>query len=92
MFAGTDIRVEIEHEPRQSRRAGRPEVLNRRQAERSGDHAYRGGTRPFGLGWRILIGGTRCCKCLIGVRRNGGMPREAEESDQEGEGKDAPQG
>ena len=38
------------------------------------------------------MGGTRCRKCLTGVKRNEGMPREAEESYQEGEGKDAPQG
>ena len=35
---------------------------------------------------------TRCRICLAGVKRTEGMAREVEESDQEGEGKDVPQG
>ena len=92
MFAGAGLRVEIEHEPRPPRRAGRPDVSYRRQAKRSGSHAYRGGARPLGLGRRILTDCTRCRVCLAGVKQIEGMPREVEESDQEGEGKDAPQG
>ena len=92
MFAGAGLRVEIEHKPRQPRRTGRPEVLNRRQAERSGSHANRGGARPLGLGRMLLTGRIRCRTCLAGVKQIEGMAREVEESDQEGEGKDAPQG
>jgi len=92
MFAGAGLRVEIEHEPRQPRRNGCPEVLNRRQAERSGSHAYRGGARPLGLGRTFLIGCTRCRNGVVGVKRIEGKTWEGEESDQEGEGKDAPQG
>jgi len=92
MFVGVGLRVEIEHEPRQTRRAGSPEVLNRRQAERSGRQVYTGGARPLGLGRRLLPRLTRCRICLAGVKRIEGMAREVEESDQEGEGKDAPQG
>jgi len=91
-FARQGLRVEIEHEPRQPRRAGRPEVLYRRQAERSGRHAYTGGVRPLGLGRRLLTSLARCRTCLADVKRIEGMAREVEESDQEGEGKDAPQG
>lgn len=89
MFAGTDRCVEIEHEPRQSRRAGCSEVLNSCQTERSGGHTYRGGARSFGFGRRFLIGRTRCGICLTGVKRHEGMCREAEQSEQEREGQDA---
>jgi len=92
MFAGMGCRVEIEHEPRQPRRAGCPEVLYRHQAERSGRQVYRGGTRPFGLGRRLLTGCTRCRDGVAGVKQVEGMPREGEEPNQEGEGEDAPQG
>jgi hypothetical protein len=53
---------------------------------------YRGGTRPFGLGRRLLTGCTRCRDGVVGVIQVEGMPREGEEPNQEGEGEDAPQG
>ena len=92
MFAGVGLRVEIEHEPRQPRRAGCPEVLYRRQAERSGSQVYTGGARPLRLGSGLLTGCTCCRKCLAAVKQIEGMPREVEESNQEGEGNDTPQG
>ena len=92
MFAGAGLRVEIEHEPRQPRRAGRPEVLYRRQAERSGRQVYRGGARPLGLGRSLLTGCTCCRNGVVGVKRIEGQTWEVEEFDQEGEDEDAPQG
>ena len=92
MFVGAGLCVEIEHESRQPRRAGCPEVLYRRQAERSGSQVYTGGARPLRLGRRLLTGCTRCRKCLVAVKQIEGMPREVEESNQEGEDKDTPQG
>ena len=92
MFAGAGLPVEIKHKPRQARRAGCPEVLNRRQAERSRRQVYTGGARPLGLGRRLLTRLTRCRICLASVKRTESMAREVEESDQECEGKDVPQG
>lgn len=92
MFAGAGFRVEIEHEPRHPRGAGCPEVLNRRQAECSGSYTYRRGAGPFGLGRILLMGGACCRQGLAGVKQIKGMPREVEESDQAGEGKETPQG
>ena len=91
MFAGAGLGVEIEHEPRQARRAGCPEVLYRRQAERSGSQVYTGGARPLRLGRRLLTGCPCFRKCLAIVKQIEGMHREVEESNQEGEGKDTPQ-
>ena len=92
MFAGMSRRVEIEHEPRQPRRAGCPEVLYRQQAERSGRQVYRGGARPFGLGRKLLAGCTRCRNGVVGMEQVEGMPREGKEPNKEGKGEDAPQG
>jgi hypothetical protein len=92
MFTEAGLYVEVEHEPRQPWRTGCPEVLNRRQAERRRRQVDRGGARPLGLGRRLLTVCTHRRICLVGVKRIEGMARQVEESDQEGEGKDAPQG
>ena len=91
MFAGAGLRVEIEHEPRQPRRNGCPEVLYRQQAERSGRQVYRGGARPFWLGRKLLTGCTCCRNGVVGMKRIEGKTWEGEEADQEGDGEDAPQ-
>jgi hypothetical protein len=92
MFIGAGFCIEIEYESRQSRRTGCPEVLYRRQAERSGRQVYRRSAHPVGLGRRVPTGVTRCRECMAGVKQIEGMPGEIEESDQEGEGEDSPQG
>jgi hypothetical protein len=92
MLTETGFQVEIEHKPRQPWRTGRPEVLNRHQAERRGREVYRGVARPFGLRGSLLRVRTRCRVCMAWVNQIEAIAREAEESDQKGEEKDAPQG
>jgi hypothetical protein len=92
MSAGTGGCVEIKDKPYQFRRAGCPEILDRRQAEPRGRQVRPGSARPFVLGLRRLTRRTRCRICQIGVKGNEGMSGEAEESDQDGEEKDTPRG
>ncbi len=92
MFAGTGVCIEIEDKPCQSRRAGCSEILDRCQAEPRGRQMRPGSARPFVLGLRRLTRRIRCRICRIGVKGNEGMSGGAEESDQDGEEKDTPQG
>ena len=91
LCAWTGFCVEVEDEPRQSRRASGSDIVNRRQAWSLGRAPYLGGMRLLGLDRRFLPrliwGGSGVDR----VERIEGKTWEAEESDQEGEGEDAPQ-
>lgn len=92
MPAGTSLRVEIEDKPGQSRRDGRSEVANRRQAGGAWRQSYLRGLSPFGLRLRFMLGLTRCRNGTIWLTQREGKTWEDEESGKKDEGEDAPRG